>query len=217
MRLLFAFLTAAALPLPALACGAAVCLVDPDSLSLPEVIDFSDAPAGFGPGHLVDDVLILGGARFGERFAGQRLATIGAHDDVRGPAYGPLTLLAGDAGQNLSVVAFMGISVLNGYGAAGFPKRDAQGEGAIAVLFDHDQTALSLHIRGGEAGRAQVTFLRRDGSVLAQVPVDPVGEVAVGFVQTQGRGDIAGLVVTNTDPQGIALDTIRFGNPPNLG
>ena len=206
----------ALLPLSALACGGAVCLIDPDSLLLPEIITFDGTPSGYGPGHEVNDVLALGGARFGERFAGQTLATSGAHDNVQGPAFAPLTLLPGALGQNLSVVNFMGVTVLNGYGSAGFPKRDAQGEGAIAILFDRDQSALSIDLRGGEQGSADVLFLARDGRLIAQVPVTPIGEFSLGFIRMQGGADIAGVVVNNTDPQGIAIDTIRFGKPPNL-
>lgn len=206
----------ALLPLPALACGSAVCLVDPDSLILPEIITFDDTRSGYGPGYEVDDVLALSGARFGERFAGQTLSTTGPHDTVQGPAFGPLTLLPGAQGQNLSVVSFMGVTVLNGYGSAGFPKRDAQGEGAIAILFDRDQSALSIDLRGGEQGSADVLFLARDGTLLAQVPVSPVGEFSLGFIRMQSGSDIAGVVVNNTDPQGIAIDTIRFGKPPEL-
>ncbi|MGB5864008.1 MAG: hypothetical protein WBG95_06875 [Sulfitobacter sp.] len=201
---------------PAWACGVAVCIVDPESLILPDIITFDETAAGGGPGHLVDDVLIVGAVQFGERFAGQKVEARGSHDAVTGDAFGPLTVMAGAASQNLSVVRFMGTSWLNGYGVAGFPKRDAQGEGAIAVLFDTDQSGLSLHIRGGETGRAEVTFLRRDGALLARVPVSPLGEFAFGFVRAQGGADIAGIVITNTDPQGIALDTIRFGKPPDL-
>jgi hypothetical protein len=212
-----AALLIAILPMPVLACGAAVCLVDPDSLALPRIITFDTTRAGSGPGYRVDDILILRGARFGERFAGQTLLTDGTHDVVTGPAFAPLTLLAGDAGQNLSVVSFMGVTVLNGYGHAGFPKREAQGEGAIAILFDEDQSALTIDLRGGEQGRADVLFLRRNGAVLARVPVTPVGEFALGFVHDQGKADIAGVVINNTDPQGIALDAIRFGKAPFLG
>jgi hypothetical protein len=106
--------------------------------------------------------------------------------------------------------------VLNGYGSAGFPRREAQGEGAIAILFDEDQSALSFELRGGEAGRAQASFYARDGSTIGQVLIEPTGEFAVGFFRARGLRDIAGVILTNTDPQGIAIDTLRFGNPPNL-
>lgn len=204
------------LPSTALACGAPVCLVDPDGLYLPQTITFDEMQSGYGPGHKVDDVLAAPGARFGEHFAGQQLGAIGHHDEVTGAAFGPLTLLVGAQGQNLSVVHFSGNAVLNGYGAAGFPKREAQGEGAIAILFDTDQSSLAFDLRGGEAGAALVQFLRRDGSVIGAVPVQPTGEFAVGFARNSGEADIAGIVITNTDPQGLAIDTLRFGKPPDL-
>ncbi|MDF3414250.1 hypothetical protein HKX54_07265 [Sulfitobacter sp. M57] len=203
-------------PITASACGAPVCLVDPDSLSLTRVITFEGERAGGGPGHKIDDVLPLQGAKFGEHFAGQHIAARGPHDEVKGHALAPLTLMAGLAGQNLSLVNFQGNNVLNGYGRAGFPKRDAQGEGAIAVQFDQDQSALAFDLRGGEAGTALVHFYRRDGSLITPVPVQPTGEFAVAFLRSGGHADIAGLIITNTDPQGLAIDTLRFGKPPEM-
>jgi hypothetical protein len=204
------------LPASAFACVTPVCLVDPDSLSLPQVITFDDVRSGAGPGYLVDDILPLPGATFGERFAGQSVFGAGTHDEVTGSAFAPLTMLPGAAGQNLSLVRFGGNTVLNGYGVRGFPKRDAQGEGAIAVLFDEDQSALAFDLRGGEAGVAYVTFHRRDGTLLGQVPIEPTGEFSVGFLRADGSSDIAGFVLTNKDPQGMALDTLRFGKTPEL-
>ncbi|QFT60503.1 hypothetical protein FIU94_16865 [Sulfitobacter sp. THAF37] len=203
-------------PTGLLACGAPVCLVDPDSLALTRVITFDDIRSGSGPGRLADDVIDLDGAQFGERFAGQGLAAADTHDQVIGAALGPLILLPGQAGQNLSIVHFSGNAVLNGYGPAGFPRREGQGEGAIAWLFDNDQTALSFELRGGEDGAALAQFLRRDGSVIGAVPVEPLGEMTLGFARAGDIRDIAGVVLTNTDPQGIAIDTLRFGNPPDL-
>ncbi|MDD9723452.1 hypothetical protein PVW51_22360 [Sulfitobacter sp. PR48] len=212
MRALFLSL----LPTGLLACGAPVCLVNPDSLALTRVITFDDIPSGAGPGLRVDDVMNLDGAQFGEIFAGQGLAAAGAHDQVIGAALGPLILLPGAPGQNLSVVNFQGNTVLNGYGPAGFPRREGQGEGAIAVLFDNDQNALSFALRGGESGVALAQFLRRDGSVIGAVPIEPTGEFTLGFARADDIRDIAGMVLTNTDPEGIAIDTLRFGNPPDL-
>ncbi len=205
------------IPHTAWACDAPVCLVDPATLELPEMITFDDVRSSLGPGFKVDEVLPLPGAAFGEHFAGQRVAAAGDHDKVIGNAYAPLTLMAGAAGQNLSVVQFSGNTVINGYGVAGYPKRDAQGEGAIAVLFDVDQSALAFDLRGGEAGEAQVAFLRRDGSAIGTVLVAPTGEFSVGFSRFPSIADIAGFVVTNTDPQGLAIDTLRFGKPPDVG
>jgi hypothetical protein len=215
MKQLYA-LVLAALPLPALACDTAVCLVSPESLILPRIIDFDDLASGWGPGVEVTDVLPLQGASFGQHFAGQLVGSSNTFDQISGPAFTPLTLMAGPKGENLSVVNFSGNSVINGWGAAGFPKRDAQGEGAIAVLFDNDQSALAFDLRGGEAGAAMVTFLRRNGDVIASVPVAPTGEFAVAFIRQKGKEDIAGFVLTNTDPQGLAIDTLRFGKPPEV-
>ena len=61
-----------------------------------------------------------------------------------------------------------------------------------------------------------VSFLRRDGTLIGVVPVDPTGEFAVGFARAKGIADIAGIIITNTDPQGLAIDTLRFGKPPEV-
>lgn len=204
------------LPGSALACGAPVCLVDPDSLVLPQIIDFEDQASGWGPGIEINDVLPLPGASFGEHFAGQQVADRDSYDQVIGAAFGPLTLMPGADGQNLSLVHMSGNTVINGWGVAGFPRRNGQGEGAIAVLFDSDQSAFAFDLRGGEAGAAYVTFMARDGAVISTLPVEPTGEFAVGFITATGQNDIAGFIVTNTDPQGLAIDRLRFGKPPEL-
>lgn len=192
------------------ACETAVCVVDPQSLGLTRVITFDDTQSSAGPGHQIGDLLVLEGAVFGERFAGQSVTSSGDHDVVDGTALPPLTVMPGDRGQNLSVVYFNGNNVLNGYGVAGYPRRNAQGEGAIAFLFDEDQSALSFQLRGGEAGIAQVRFLARDGTVLSTLDLPPAREHAYGFLRANGANDIAGVVLTNTDPQGLAIDNIRF-------
>ncbi|WP_298838792.1 hypothetical protein [uncultured Roseobacter sp.] len=204
------------LPQAALACGQPVCLVDPDSLALTRIITFEDTQSRNGPGHQISDLLVLPGAVFGERFAGQLVAAQGDHDVVSGEVLSPLTVVAGPPGQNLSVVFMQGNNVLNGYGAAGFPKRHAQGEGAMAFLFDEDQSAIAFQLRGGEAGTARVSFLNRNGTVIAELDLPPAGEHSFGFARDTGTGDIAGVLITNTDPQGLALDNIRFGRAPDL-
>ena len=201
---------------PALACDQPVCLADPETLGLSRIITFDDTRASPGPGHPVADVLQLDGAAFAERFAGQSVIAVGDHDRIEGDALGPLVLMPGDRGRNLSIVFFNGNKLLNGYGVAGFPKRNGQGEGAISLLFDEDQSALSFQLRGGEAGEARVAFLARDGQVIAVLDLPPAGEHHYGFLRAGSQADIAGLVVTNTDPEGIALDNLRFGRPPDL-
>lgn len=202
---------------PAFACDVPVCLVDPESLELPKVITFDDTRSGHGPGHLVPELLSFQGAAFGERFAGQSIIADGDFDQITGEAIAPLTLIPGAKGQNLSVVFFNGNNVLNGYGVAGYPRRNAQGEGAISMLFSENQSALAFQIRGSESGETRVTFLARDGQVIGSVNLPDTGEHAFGFVRASGTADIAGVSVTNADPQGIALDNVRFGKVPELG
>lgn len=198
------------------ACEIPICQVNPDSLPLTQIITFEDQHATMGPGHPLDEFLILPGATFAERFIGQALDFTGDHDRIHGTAANPLTLVTGRAGQNISLVIMGQNKVLNGYGPAGFPRRNAQGEGAISVLFDQDQPALAFDLRGGENGFARILFLRRDGSLIAETPIQNLGEFAVGFRRQGDVPDIAGFVLMNIDPQGLAIDNIRFGPPPNL-
>lgn len=199
------------------ACDVPVCQVDPDALALTQIITFEDQQAFMGPGRLVDELLVLPGAVFAERFHGQALEFAGAHDRVRGAATAPLTPLAGRPGQTMSLVMMGQNKVLNGYGPAAFPRRAGQGEGAIAVMFERDQPALAFDLRGGEGGHARVQFLRRDGSIIAVLNVQSVSEYAVGFTRQNGASDIAGFVLMNLDPQGLAIDNLRFGPPAQMG
>jgi hypothetical protein len=207
----------ALLPLPALACTEPVCLVEPETLNLVELITFDDMPSGWDPGHLIDDTLALDGASFAESFTGQDIGADGDFDTVNGAAIGPLSLQPGAPGQTLSVVHLAGSNIINGYGPAGYPRVHGQGEGAIAVLFDRDQSALSFQVLGGEAGTARIQFLRRDGSLIHDMRVSDLGRVSLGFWRQDGLRDIAGFVLTNNDPQGLAIDNLRFGMPPQLG
>ena len=192
------------------ACDQSVCLADPETLGLTRIITFDDIRASPGPGHPLTDLLVMEGAVFGERFAGQTVTADGDHDRITGTATMPLTVVPGAKGRNLSVVYFNGNRMLNGYGDAGFPRRHAQGEGAISFLFDTDQSALAFQLRGGEAGSVRAVFLARDGRVIATLDLPPPGEHHYGFIRAGGLRDIAGIVVTNTDPEGIAMDNIRF-------
>ncbi|MEP4197492.1 MAG: hypothetical protein ABJL99_17865 [Aliishimia sp.] len=199
------------------ACDTPICRVDPATLILSELIHFDDMPSGWDPGHRIDDMLSLPGASFAERFAGQTLTTRGDFDAVSGPALPPLTLVPGKPGQTLSVVRLMNSNILNGYGPAGYPKTRGQGEGAIAVLFDVDQPALSVQLLGGEHGMAEIQFLNRSGGVIHVAHIDTNGPLSLGFLRNDDIADIAGFVITNTDPQGLAIDNLRFGPPPQLG
>ncbi|MEO0391510.1 MAG: hypothetical protein AAF218_11310 [Pseudomonadota bacterium] len=202
---------------PAAACTVPVCQVDPDTLALPRLIDFEGLQAGQGPGHPLHGVLDLDGASFGKFFAGQNLSNIGEYDTVVGAAAFPLTLQEAPKPRTKSLVWVDGNTILNGFGPQGFPRRKGQGEGALAIHFDLPQPALAFDIRGGEAGIATVQFLDAGGSEIARLRLQGIGEGPVAFQRGDRAPDIAGVVITNEDPQGIAIDNVRFGQPPNLG
>lgn len=215
--MLFRALLIACLPLPAFACGHPICRVDPGSLELTRIINFDDMQSAWDPGFPHDEPIRMDGASFAERFAGQSLSSKGDFDQVNGPALPPLTLVPGAPGQTLSVARVLGSNTLNGFGPAGFPRTNAQGEGAIAVLFDDDQPAFSLEILGGEKGTATLMFLRRDGTIIHAITIANLARASFGFRRAGDIPDIAGFVLTNTDPQGVAIDNLRFAQPPQLG
>ena len=198
------------LPLPALACDRPVCLVDVTSLHFAREVTFDDQPSSFGAGRMVEGLIALDGVSFGERFAGQALAAAGDFDRVDGQPAAPLALVAGESRQNMTIIRLADTNVLTGDGPALFPAREATGEGALAVLFERDQVSLRFDIRGGEGGVAWVLFLRRDGSLIDSAELAPLSEASYGFVRAGRIADIAGLVLTNADPDGIALDTLAF-------
>lgn len=214
---LLAHLPAAALAGGAAACSAPVCRVDPAELALAERVDFDDHPSGWDPGIRIDTILSFPGASFAERFAGQTAVPQGDFDRLTGSPLAPLALLPGARGQNLSVVRLHGSNILTGFGPASWPKVAAQGEGAISVLFDEDQPALALDILGGERGPLRIAFWSRSGTLLHTERLTTTHPLTLGFARRGGAADIAGLSITNTDPQGLAIDNLRFGPAPEMG
>lgn len=211
------FLFALALASPTLACDEPVCQVSPETLALARIITFDDLPTSLGIGRPLDGVLSREGARFGERFVGQTLTPEGDFDRVGGRATAPLELLPGAHYEGLGVLWIEGTSVLQGYGHRGFPKGEAVGEGAVSVLFDRDQWAVGLDIRGGEGGSATLRFINRNGQPIHAITIGDLGEASYGFVRKDREADIAGLIVTNDDLEGIALDNLRFDPPAVVG
>lgn len=191
-------------------CGLPVCLAARDSLGLAHVITFDDVQSALGLGHPIDEILIRPGARFGERFAGQILETNGDFDQISGAALAPLRAVPGVPGATLGAMRLPGTTVLQGHGPARFPRAEAVGEGAIAVEFDTDQGAFAFDLRGGENGTMTVIFLRRDGSEIARLRLANLSEENYGFLRSTGQADIAGVLILNDDPQGIAIDNLAF-------
>lgn len=61
----------------------------------------------------------------------------------------------GAAGQNLNLVSGVGYpfgNLLAGLGNMGFPDSEAIGEGAVAILFDNDQSEFGFYSFGGNLG-----------------------------------------------------------------
>jgi hypothetical protein len=192
------------------ACERAMCTVPFDDINFTKLIDFDDVPASIGLGSRIDDVLIKDGARFGERFAGQSRSANGDFEIISGTPFNPLNVLNGGVGETLGAMHVRGTIVLHGHGPWVYPSVEAVGEGAIAILFERDQPTLSFDIRGGEQGFASIQFLRRDGSPIDTLTIGPLSEASYGFARQKMQPDIAGILILNTDPQGIALDNLRF-------
>lgn len=193
-----------------LACSVPVCVVAPDSLRFTRVITFDDLPSGFGVGREVAGILRQPGASLGERLAGQILRNDGGFDRADGLPIAPLALVDGGPGRGMGAMRLWGTTILHGHGPTGFPRTDAVGEGALAILFDRDQPALAFDIVGGEAGTAFVSFFRRDGTRLHRITLSGLGEETVTFLRAGHIPDIAGVVIENADPQGIGIDNLRF-------
>lgn len=210
-------LLAALAAAPALSCGRAVCEVGPDEIRLVQQVAFDRTPSGFGPGMQVRGVLDLGAIVFGERFGGQSVSDQDGYDRIEGRALPPLAVVAGEERYNLSVLRLASGNVLTGDGPMGYPDERATGEGAIAFLFSEDQVAMRLYLRGGEGGVLEVSFLNRHGEELDRHVIEPLGEGILAFVRNGEARDIAGVTLTNRDPQGIALERIEFDNSLRLG
>ena len=191
-------------------CDQPICLVSRDRLALAHIITFDDVRSSIGVGHPIDELLVRPGARFGERFVGQLLHADGDYDRIAGTAQSPLTAIPGAPGATLGAMRLGPTTVLQGHGPRAFPRVEAVGEGAIAIEFDTDQAALAFDLRGGEDGNIEVTFLRRDGSEITRLRIGPLSEESYAFVRQDNVPDIAGILITNSDPQGVAIDNLAF-------
>jgi len=105
---------------------------------------------------------------------------------------------------------------------------EARGEGSAAFLFAEDSCAFALRLHteylddlgtnAGHLGEVSFTFYGRDGRMLGrETRAVPGGISSHGFQTDDGVARIAGVLVENLDPGGIALDDIRFGCIPRLG
>lgn len=195
-----------------------------DLLDLPVLIDFENFPRVVN-GTRYDQVLRFPGALIGERFAGQALSSANTFDLLTSAASTPLSLLAGEPGQNLSVEAHgQRQNTLYGLGPEGFERKSGSGEGAVSILFLADQAALGVTVEFEMAyagsppgGTALFQFFARDGQFLGKVEVTGTGRTSLCFQRAGAVADIAGVSITNTDNQGVSFDDIAFEKVLVLG
>ncbi|SMX43445.1 hypothetical protein [Actibacterium lipolyticum] len=195
------------------------------------IISFETLPQRPEPGMTFDHNVYFKGAWLGERFQGQVLSfSPQGHDKLSNrDAETPLRLLPGQANQNQSVAFHNGFAsnALFPLGQDGIGKITGRGEGALAILFDHDQAAMGLRVHTHYAtplgnapvlGRLQIAFFTRAGVLIdAQDHNLSSGITELGWRRARNIPDIAGVVVTNTDPGGVAIDDIIFQLTPPLG
>lgn len=186
--------------------------VDYFSLTVGQTIDFESLAGGAAPGTNYDGLLNFFGVLIGERFDGQVLGVSGDSDTLSGSPSATLSVVAGATNQNLNIFAFGGPegNVLTGLGPNGFPNFNAIGEGAIAILFDNDQSEFGFQSVGGNLGMAFFDFFRRDGSLIGSLTPTNLGTDFFGFSREGGVQDIAGISIWNNDPAGIGFDNIIF-------
>lgn len=203
---------------------------------MPGTIGFETLPMRAEPGVALDHPFAVPGARIGVRFAGQTPAvhvTRAGHrfDDLaQRRASAPLQLVADPPGQGLAFARHRGFGSVAAFplGPDGFGARSGRGEGSLAVLFDADQPGIGLAVhsdyadplgaRAAPPGAVQVIALNRDGAVIGvQVVRLAPGITLIAVQRGDGQRDIAGFVLLNTDPGGIAVDDILVARAPLLG
>ncbi len=197
---------------------------------------FEGWPMRDEPGHLLRAPHRAPGLAVASHFEGQQTAILTRRDGARhdslttARATPPLRLSTGPDGQGMAVARHRGFGSNAAFpiGPDGFDRLSGRGEGSLAILFDHDQRATGLLIhsdypdplgsRPAPRGAARVIFLARDGTVLGQVHVALTeGVTALGFQTASGQPLIAGMVILNTDPGGIAVDDILFARAALMG
>ncbi|MBC7928046.1 MAG: PEP-CTERM sorting domain-containing protein [Bryobacteraceae bacterium] len=190
--------------------AAPINLVPYANLTGTQLITFEDVAGGGAPGTSYNGIFQSGRTAFAERFLGQMLGVNGLTDVLSGAPTGSLSLQAGAPGQNLNVFDDgTGLNVLNGLGPAGFPNFDALGEGAIALLFDFDQSEFGFRVVGGDGGSAFLSFFRRNGTLIESITVSNLSDTFYGFSRDGGLNDIAGISLYSDDDGGIAFDDLR--------
>jgi hypothetical protein len=212
-------------------------VVDPASLTTVKRLVFDEGDFFDEDGNPrainIDSVYTAAGAHFGERFLGQQVGTATFHDGqfdvVSGLPTGPLTVTAGPPGKNISLAADTDDFqtwwwAMGGTGPVGFSDDfdtlvRAVGEGSLAIGFDRDQSELAFELRGFDpvadegtpsSGEAVVSFYRRDGSLIDSLAFPNTTTGTLGFRRDGGTADVAGVLIVNTDYNGVGINDLRF-------
>jgi len=211
---------------PGAAQGVHVARYDSLQRELDARITFDSLPKRAEPGLNFNAPMRMGRAQLGQHFEGQIPEFADGFDRISGAPTEPLTLRPGQSGQNLSVAMHRGFesNALFPLGRAGFPALDARGEGALAILFDQGQRAIALRIHsdypaplGGapKPGHVTLKLFTRQGHLVARHKAQlSTGITEIGLRRTGGLPDIAGVIITNDDPGGIAIDDILYQTAP---
>lgn len=197
----------------------AVILHEPQAADAPIVEDFDDFPA---PVFIDTPVQLSGGASAAALFLGQTASVTtggssgGPWEAVQGQASVPLTL----RGQPTDQAGFQNIGVVNGPGGDISGYLNSRTTGSIAFLFQRNLDVFGLDIKfsgttstSGDPGEVTFEFFSRDGSTID----------TIRFVSLDGphrflsdRANIAGVLITNLDPLGLAYTNLRAAPTPGV-
>ncbi len=145
------------------------------------------------------------GATYGERFAGQTLATGSGFDVLSGTPSSPLTVLANAVvADNIGALTFGGPGNKVLYGDLS----GTVGEGAVSILLDADTDVFALNVVGTDGGAFTIMFFDAAGALIDSI-TQPVSDSYFGFSTTAGSL-IRAVSITNTDPAGIGYDNVQF-------
>lgn len=204
MRLLPAAILAMAFAAPAAAAPINTLAYSAAGLAL---IDFSDIAGAPFPG-IAYGTFVSGGASFGERFAGQTLGFSGDLDVLSGAPFGPLAVLAGAAGQSLSIGTDTGHQALYPCGALGCADPAGYGEGAFAVAFPSPTSSFAIQQLYSNGGTTTFDFFDSFGGLISSVTVSASSHWR--FEREGGVQDIAGISVYTADPGGLGYDNLAY-------
>ena len=180
------------------------------------------------PGFSFDHPFPVEGVSVGPWIAGLtpgvRVGRDGArHDDLGGdtPALAPLRLVSAPSGQGLAVAHHRGFgsNAVFPLGPKGFSDIGGRGEGALAVLYPVPQAGIGLRVHGDYAdplgsrgvapGAVRIVVLAGDGTMIGSHALRlGTGITEIAVERPDGQPDIAGFLLLNDDPGGIAVDDI---------